>query len=49
MTETDRTNLPNKVRTAYSVAADRTQRKHAFPVGRAFAESLGYPADLQIC
>ncbi len=46
MTETDRTGLRNKVRTAYSVAADRPQGKHAFPVGRAFAESLGYPADL---
>jgi len=46
MAETDRTNLRDKVRTAYSVAADRPQEKHAFPVGRAFAESLGYPADL---
>lgn len=46
MAETDRTNLRDKVRTAYSVAADRPQEKNAFPVGRAFAESLGYPADL---
>ncbi len=46
MTGSDRTSLRNKVRTAYSVAADRPQEKHAFPVGRAFAESLGYPTDL---
>jgi SAM-dependent methyltransferase len=46
MTETDRTNLRDKVRLAYSTAAEMPQEKHAFPVGRRFAESLGYPADL---
>ena len=45
MTATDQTNLRDKVRIAYS-AAEMPQEKHAFPVGRAFAESLGYPADL---
>lgn len=46
MTTTDRTDLRDKVRLAYSAAAELPQEKHAFPVGRAFAESLGYPADL---
>src|SRR5258708_4530347 len=45
MIATDRTNLRDKVRLAYS-AAEMPQEKHAFPVGRAFAESLGCPADL---
>jgi arsenite methyltransferase len=31
---------------AYSAAAEQPQEKHAFPVGRQFAESIGYPADL---
>ncbi len=31
---------------AYSAAAERPQGKHPFPVGREFAESLGYPPDL---
>jgi ubiquinone/menaquinone biosynthesis C-methylase UbiE len=34
------------VRGAYSSAAQQPQEKHAFPVGREFAESIGYPADL---
>ena len=34
------------VRSAYSAAAARPDEKHPFPVGRAFAEALGYPADL---
>ena len=46
MTETDRTNLRDKVRIAYSTAAEIPQEKHAFPVGRGFTESVGYPADL---
>jgi arsenite methyltransferase len=46
MTATDRTHLRDKVRIAYSAAAETPQEKHAFPVGRAFAESIGYPADL---
>ncbi len=38
--------IRDKVRDAYSAAADRPTDKHPFPVGRAFAESLGYPTDL---
>lgn len=34
------------VRGAYSSAAKQSKEKHAFPVGRQFAESIGYPADL---
>jgi ubiquinone/menaquinone biosynthesis C-methylase UbiE len=34
------------VRKAYSAAAERPQDEHPFPVGRRFAESLGYPQDL---
>jgi SAM-dependent methyltransferase len=34
-----------KVRDAYSSAAENPEAPHPFPVGRAFAESLGYPAD----
>jgi arsenite methyltransferase len=43
---TDPTLLRDKVRGAYSSAAERPKEKHAFPVGKQFAESLGYPADL---
>ena len=38
--------LRNGVRKAYSAAAERPQDEHPFPVGRSFAESLGYPQDL---
>jgi 2-polyprenyl-3-methyl-5-hydroxy-6-metoxy-1,4-benzoquinol methylase len=38
--------LRDKVREAYSSAAVTPADKHPFPVGRAFAESLGYPAPL---
>jgi arsenite methyltransferase len=38
--------LREMVRGAYSAAAEQPQQKHAFPVGRQFAESLGYPAEL---
>ena len=38
--------LREGVRDAYSAAARTPQEEHAFPVGRAFAESLGYPRDL---
>jgi arsenite methyltransferase len=31
---------------AYSAAAVKPQARHPFPVGRRFAESVGYPADL---
>jgi arsenite methyltransferase len=38
--------LRRKVRDAYSAAAVYPDETHAFPVGRQFAESLGYPAAL---
>ena len=38
--------LRDAVRGAYSAAADRPEVKHPFPVGRAFAASLGYPSEL---
>jgi SAM-dependent methyltransferase len=34
------------VNRAYSAAAENPQGKHPFPVGRDFAESLGYPPEL---
>ncbi len=34
-----------EVRDAYSAAAERPSDSHAFPVGRVFAESIGYSAD----
>lgn len=37
--------LRSAVRGAYSAAAVSPQGTHPFPVGRDFAESLGYPAD----
>jgi len=46
MTAADQTDLRDKVLIAYSAAAEMPQEKHAFPVGCAFAESIGYPADL---
>ena len=38
--------IREKVRDAYSDAAEHPDQKHAFPVGREFAESIGYPTDL---
>ena len=38
--------LRGKVREAYSAAAHSPTDQHPFPVGRVFAESLGYPAAL---
>lgn len=38
--------LREKVKEAYSSAAERPDEKHPFPVGRKFAESIGYPADI---
>lgn len=38
--------LRGRVRDAYSAAALRPRDEHAFPVGRRFAESLGYPNEL---
>lgn len=34
------------VRKAYSAAAENPSNQHPFPVGRAFAESIGYPREL---
>lgn len=34
------------VHKAYSAAAENPQARHPFPVGRQFAESVGYPPDL---
>jgi len=38
--------IRESVRNAYSEAADRPAEQHAFPVGRAFAESVGYPNEM---
>jgi arsenite methyltransferase len=38
--------LRSKVREAYSAAAEDPRASHPFPVGRRFAESVGYPGDL---
>lgn len=38
--------IRDKVREVYSAAANSPDSKHPFPVGRAFAESIGYPAAL---
>jgi SAM-dependent methyltransferase len=46
LSSTSTVQLRNRVRGAYSVAAEHPDQKHAFPVGRQFAESIGYPADL---
>jgi len=37
--------LRDQVRAAYSAAAEQPESAHPFPVGRAFAESLGYPSE----
>jgi arsenite methyltransferase len=41
----DRGDLRDKVRAEYSSAAEQPEGRHPFPVGRAFAESLGYPSE----
>src|SRR5690348_999795 len=38
--------LRGMVRGAYSSAAEQPGKKHAFPVGRVFAESIGYPSEV---
>lgn len=38
--------LRSAVQRAYSAAAENPAIKHAFPVGRRFAESLGYPVEV---
>jgi len=46
LSSTSTVQLRDRVRGAYSVAAEHPDQKHAFPVGRTFAESIGYPSDL---
>jgi hypothetical protein len=46
MAATDLDILREKACAAYPAAAEGPQEKHAFPVGRAFAESVGYSAEL---
>jgi len=46
VSDTSPTQLREMVRGVYSSAAEQQKEKHAFPVGRQFAESIGYPADL---
>ena len=38
--------IREKVRRAYSAAAQRPNERHPFPVGRGFAQSLGYSDDV---
>ena len=42
----DSPSIREAVREAYSAAARQPETKHAFPIGRSFAESVGYPGDL---
>ena len=46
MNEINVSSLREGVREAYSKAAQHPDEDHPFPVGRDFAESVGYPADL---
>ncbi len=46
MNEVSVSNLKEGVREAYSKAAEHPGEDHPFPVGRRFAESVGYPSDL---
>lgn len=46
MSEEEAARLRGAVSRAYSLAAERPGLKHSFPVGRRFAESLGYPPEL---
>ena len=46
LSEEIQTRLRDAVRSAYSAAAERPEAKHPFPVGRAFAATLGYPPEL---
>src|SRR5688572_22253609 len=43
METTKAAQLREGVHRAYSAAAENPQAEHPFPVGRQFAESLGYP------
>ena len=40
------TEIRDAVRRVYSEAAQKPSGEHPFPVGRSFAESVGYPSDL---
>ncbi|MCH7605802.1 MAG: methyltransferase domain-containing protein [Chloroflexi bacterium] len=42
----DNADLRQEVRRTYSQAAARPEDEHPFPMGRAFAESLGYPKEV---
>jgi SAM-dependent methyltransferase len=46
MSVTPADDIRDRVREAYSAAANSPNDKHPFPIGRGFAESIGYPADL---
>lgn len=46
MSVTPQSELRHKVCEAYSAASERPGDKHPFPVGRAFAESIGYPSTM---
>lgn len=46
VSSTSQVQLRDRVRGAYSAAAESPGQKHAFPVGRKFAESIGYPSHL---
>ena len=46
MSQMDKNTLRSRVRDAYSAAAEKPGEKHPFQVGRAFAEKLGYSAEL---
>jgi arsenite methyltransferase len=46
METAQKSELRGRVRDAYSFAADHPRDEHPFPVGRGFAESVGYPAEL---
>ena len=46
MSEASVSNLREGVQEAYSRAAEHPGEDHPFPVGRRFAESVGYPANL---
>jgi hypothetical protein len=42
----DARGIREAVREAYSAASKEPRAKHAFPVGKEFAQSLGYPSNL---
>jgi arsenite methyltransferase len=46
LSRTSPVQVRDRVRIGYSAAAEHPDLKHEFPVGRKFAESIGYPSDL---